>query len=871
MSLTNVEIMKQTIGLASYEDEWIQNSMVSTSPYGDFIVISSSSCAVFYIKKYVSNVKKKSDSKEEEHIKNKNISTPIFQILRTYHPISETSGSITAVCYLPVKVVSSSGRTHDMWHCVVIGYETGLLEIIAAESGDVLISKQFSKPGGGLNGYKVTNIQYLATPASNTSLHRSQNSHLTEALAIPKLQELIVVMDSTLAVLESSVLFSALLKNKSEITATRTNGIERTRKVNSVPFKRYKVKEQSKIVNAVAYAVPNVPLDQYHQISMKKELLNEEHLRTLKFITTYVTVGSDPFIQHNCPHQLGPQNINELAANVVSTVKSGLFRAATGFIGSWAGGNSENDDPVDQPDPEQSLHIRHAFKDNTKTAVCIKISPDGRYTAILDEHNRVLLLDNTVNGNGAGSGTVVHIWKGYHHAQIGWITTSWEERKSDKPDKIPQDLEITVLLLLYLPRRGLLEVWSPEQMFRVVEFPVGKHGKLVSCTNALLDENNIPTPFSVRTIGECVFLEPSGAIKHIYVPIHSLTTKSSSHDTIIRKQLFALATNDKITENDATEQSVSSPEEDAAVTKKITDLILSVKSTMGKIEMLIDMFHVWKIAGSNNQRMVLEAVASQLSQSPIASARCSELYDIINFYDFLMEKYSNSLSIASDKNCDSDRAIFRDTVMEILDCSSKDADNLLNVYGNSNYSNIETNQENEELALNFSSFISCFDLKYSSFGEADNNSDTKSCKIRLKSKCTTANMKLFCHAIAIAASVDFDGIEELMRSKRIADGHALIHNFLNNTIKYCDLKSTISTIEWIQNYLHSKTFRSFCKLAFSLHETNGDGSSFQTLIQAARQLLVRNNSISFATYAVTLAWKNFLFGGTKGGGEPRFK
>ena len=70
MSLTNVEIMKETIGLASYEDEWIHNSMVSTSPYGDFIVISSSSCAVFYIKKYASGVQKKSDSKEHEHNKN---------------------------------------------------------------------------------------------------------------------------------------------------------------------------------------------------------------------------------------------------------------------------------------------------------------------------------------------------------------------------------------------------------------------------------------------------------------------------------------------------------------------------------------------------------------------------------------------------------------------------------------------------------------------------------------------------------------------------------------------------------------------------------------------------------------------------------
>ena len=162
MSLTNIEIMKETIGLASYDDEWINSSMVSTSPFGDFIVISSSTSAVFYIKRYMPVVK--SESKDQKMSKN---SKPYFQILRTYSPICDTAGEITAIKYMPIKVVSSSGRAHDMWHCVVIGYATGLIEVIAADSGDILLSKQLAKPNSDTSNYSVISIQYLASSFSN--------------------------------------------------------------------------------------------------------------------------------------------------------------------------------------------------------------------------------------------------------------------------------------------------------------------------------------------------------------------------------------------------------------------------------------------------------------------------------------------------------------------------------------------------------------------------------------------------------------------------------------------------------------------------------------------------------------------------------
>ena len=864
MSLTNVEVMKETIGLASYEDEWIHNSMVSTSPFGDFIVISSSTNAVFYIKKFMAiPQQEKRESKMTETIKSK----PYFQILRTYSPICDTSGDITAVKYLPIKVVSSSGRAHDMWHCVVIGYESGLVEVVAADSGNVLLSKQFSKPNGDTSNFCVTSIQYLASSLMlNGTVSGRSNSYQTKTLAIPRLQELIIVMKSTLAVIDSSSLFSTLLKSRNDISANRTNGLESTVKLPVVPFKRFKVKDQSRIIDAVAYSQPNIPLDQYHHISMNKELLNEEHLRTLKNVTTYVTVGSSPFIQHNCPHQLGPQNINELAANVVSTVKSGLFRAATGFIGSWAGVNTENEEPANQPDPEHYLHIRHAFKDNSKNAVCIRISPDGKYSAILDEHNRIMLLDNGANSNGGGSGTVIHVWKGYHHAQIGWITTSWEDRKCDRSDKVPQDLEVSVLLVLYLPRRGLLEVWSPEQMYRVVEFTVGKHGRLISCSNALLDENSISSPLSVRTISECTFLEPSGVIRHIYIPINSLTTKSSSHDTVIRKQLFSLALEEN-QNKDKDSNSGSDSAKQKEKTRKITALIISAKSTMGKIEMLIELFQIWKVVGTTNQKIVLEAVTSQLSESEVASQRCKILQSLVDFYDFLVTTCDDS-----DKSIEQTISpnMTKELITEKFSCSSKEADDTLNIFRLCRQKNFESQLKDSYPTFYFSHFISCFDLKYSSFGESDNRI-TKAFKINLKAKCNSIEMLSLCRLIAKSSFIDPDGTTNIMKSNKIANGYELISNFFSNAIRYCDMREESKTIEWIENTLNSTSFRAYCNLSFELHETNGDGSSFQTLIQCARLILVRNHPISFSSYCVALAWKSFLSNGVQHDGQKKFQ
>jgi len=98
---------------ALFKDEWIQESKMIVSPLGDFMVVSSGYCAVFLVKKYTP--------------------TPEFQICRAHRPSStfEISpdntidcGLISAVHYLPIKI-EEHGRSHDVLHCVILGYSSG--------------------------------------------------------------------------------------------------------------------------------------------------------------------------------------------------------------------------------------------------------------------------------------------------------------------------------------------------------------------------------------------------------------------------------------------------------------------------------------------------------------------------------------------------------------------------------------------------------------------------------------------------------------------------------------------------------------------------------------------------------------------------
>jgi len=72
-------------------------------------------------------------------------------------------------------------------------------------------------------------------------------------------------------------------------------------------------------------------------------------------------------------------------------------------------------------------------------------------------------------------------------------------------------------------------------MCRIVEFPVGKTGRLIRPSEAIIDSSkrsNAPA----RSF-ECSYLSPDGMIQQLYIPVHALSNKSTSHDRTLQKQL----------------------------------------------------------------------------------------------------------------------------------------------------------------------------------------------------------------------------------------------------------------------------------------------------------------------------------------------
>ena len=83
---------------------------------------------------------------------------------------------------------------------------------------------------------------------------------------------------------------------------------------------------------------------------------------------------------------------------------------------------------------------------------------------------------------------------------------------------------------MYLPRRGLIEVWSPEQKVKVTEFHVSKNGSLLRSAGVCLDDGLPRRRENIRLF--TAFLQPNGKINHFYIPFHALSISSSAEKDI---------------------------------------------------------------------------------------------------------------------------------------------------------------------------------------------------------------------------------------------------------------------------------------------------------------------------------------------------
>jgi Rab3 GTPase-activating protein non-catalytic subunit len=162
------------------------------------------------------------------------------------------------------------------------------------------------------------------------------------------------------------------------------------------------------------------------------------------------------------------------------------------------------------------------------------MSPNKALSVVCDSLGRVVLLDNA-------SGVQLRMWKGNckfkiwnfaflklwiagnRDAQCGWIEVRDPSSKSStsrSSSKSRLRIRTALFLVLYSPKKGMIEIWAMQNGPKVASFVVPKDGKLIYTNYGHVGVNNVPVKGSSRSLFPCVFINPDGTICEISVPFH---------------------------------------------------------------------------------------------------------------------------------------------------------------------------------------------------------------------------------------------------------------------------------------------------------------------------------------------------------------
>ena len=129
-------------------------------------------------------------------------------------------------------------------------------------------------------------------------------------------------------------------------------------------------------------------------------------------------------------------------------------------------------------EPAESMICRFGLSDLTREGYSIIPSPNKMLSVITDGVGRVILVDN-IQGIG------VRMFKGYRDAQCGWVEVVEEKHRGmEAGDSRSREFKSrsrrALFLVIYAPKKGVLDIWSMQHGGKIATFAAGKNGRYVT-------------------------------------------------------------------------------------------------------------------------------------------------------------------------------------------------------------------------------------------------------------------------------------------------------------------------------------------------------------------------------------------------------
>ncbi|XP_056446466.1 rab3 GTPase-activating protein non-catalytic subunit isoform X2 [Gadus chalcogrammus] len=468
---------------------WMQDCVVALSPCSDLLVVARDHRAVFLTAKWRSG-----DSGREEMT----LAVSWSGTLST-----EDGECVSSVICIPLASQKRSSTGRPDWTCVVVGFSSGYVRFYT-EYGVLLLSQL-------LNEDPVLRLKCR-------TYEIPRHPGVTE-----QHEELSILYPAALVTIDGFSLYQSLRACRNQVARAAAAGSDSIQPP-PLAYKKWGLQDMDTIVDHSSVGIMTLCVfDQMKNAST----LGGFHA-TVKgsppAMSQYITVGGGPYTGFYYAIEGSSQPLlSHVALAVASKLTSALFSAASGWLG-WKNKSDEEPAQKQKPkvEPATPMAVRFGLPDSRRHGESICLSPCNTLAGVTDDFGRVTLLD-------VARGIAIRMWKGYRDAQLGWVQVSEGRGDRESSPSAPLPRRHAQFLVIYAPRRGILEVWGTQQGPRVGAFTVGKHCRLLYAGYRLMGVNSVTSQgWQLHTQQVCLLDPTSGALRTITVPFHlALSDKKS--------------------------------------------------------------------------------------------------------------------------------------------------------------------------------------------------------------------------------------------------------------------------------------------------------------------------------------------------------
>ncbi|TRZ02231.1 hypothetical protein DNTS_017576 [Danionella cerebrum] len=464
----------------------LQDCVLSLSPCSDLMVIAQEHKAAFLAAKW-----KTAENGQEEMTLTVTWSGTLS---------IEEGECISSVVCIPLASQKRSSTGRPDWTCIVVGFSSGYVQFYT-ESGVLLLAQLLHED------------PVLRLKCRTYEIPRHPG--VTEQLSI--------LYPAALVTIDGFSLFQSLRACRNQVARAAAAGSDVIQPP-PLAYKKWGLQDMDIITDHASIGVTTMSV--FDQMKNASSLggFHASVKGSPPAMSQYITVGAGPYSGFFYAIEGSSQPLlSHVALAVASKLTSALFNAASGWLG-WKSKNEEESLQKQKPkvEPATPLPVRFGLPDSRRHGESICLSPCNTMAAVTDDFGRVTLLD-------VARGIAIRMWKGYRDAQLGWVQVSETRGERDSTTSPSMPRRHAQFLVIYAPRRGILEVWGTQHGPRVGAFTVGKHCRLLYAGHRLMGVNSVTSQgWQIHTQQLCLVDLVNGAMRTISVPFHlALSDKKS--------------------------------------------------------------------------------------------------------------------------------------------------------------------------------------------------------------------------------------------------------------------------------------------------------------------------------------------------------